>query len=87
MYVKTIENTAIECIGVGGLIFLSPVEDELLSEDERTKRCAIEVKLNPECSTKFFHSQSGACLCEKVNHNCKRIYSPTMAQYRLINSK
>ena len=80
MYVKMIDNTAIECIGVGGLIFLSPVNDD-------TENCAIEVKLNPECSTKFFHGESGACLCEKVNHNCKRIYSPTMAQYRLINSK
>ena len=85
MYVKEIDNTAIECIGVGGLIFLLPVEDDTI--DMMIKNCAIEVKLNSECSTKFFHSQSGACLCEKVNHNCKRIYSPTMAQFRLINSK
>ena len=80
MYVKTIDNTAIECLGVGGLIFLSPVDSD-------EQNCAIEVKLNPECSTKFFYSESGACLCEKINHNCKRIFSPTMAQYRLINRK
>ena len=77
---KIIDNAMLQCdTGDDGIVNFPNMGDSLNLEN-----CASQVKSNPECSPSFFYSIDGSCQCEKIDHNCKRISSPRMAEYRLM---